>query len=84
MPTAKNGFHILNLRPKKYVCIFKKKNFFLNANLLEKFQILYKHTCILDFTFDFSSLNPLVLLNNNSFTQYYFIVYLYFILLSVF
>ena len=34
MPTAKNGFHILNLHPKKY--IFKKT--FLNANLLEKFQ----------------------------------------------
>ena len=34
MPTAKNGFHILNLHPNKY--IFKKKNTFLNANLLEK------------------------------------------------
>ena len=34
MPTAKNGFHILNLHPKKYA--FKKIPF-INANLLEKF-----------------------------------------------
>ena len=33
MPTAKNGFHILNLHPKKY--IFKKMLFFI-TNLLEK------------------------------------------------
>ena len=32
-PTAKNGFHILNLHPKKYVL---KKTFF-NVHLLEKF-----------------------------------------------
>ena len=32
MPTAKNGFHIINLHPKKYV--LKKK---FNVNLLEKF-----------------------------------------------
>ena len=38
MPTAKNGFHILNLHPKKYV--FKKKLTFFNANLLEKFYII--------------------------------------------
>ena len=37
MPTAKNGFHILNLHPKKYV--FKKKVF--NTNLLEKFLSTY-------------------------------------------
>ena len=37
MPTAKNGFHIHNLHPKKY--LFKKK-LFLNANLLEKFLFL--------------------------------------------
>ena len=37
MPTAKNGFHILNQHPKKYV--FKKILFF-NANLLENFQYL--------------------------------------------
>ena len=37
MPTAKNGFHILNLHPKK--CVFKKKKYpFFNADLLEKFQ----------------------------------------------
>ena len=35
MPTAKNGFHILNLHPKN---IYLKITFF-NANLLEKFQI---------------------------------------------
>ena len=35
MPTAKNGFHILNLHPKKY--IFKKK-LLLNANLIENSQ----------------------------------------------
>ena len=35
MPTAKNGFHILNLHPERF--IFKKYPF-LNANLLEKFQ----------------------------------------------
>ena len=35
MPTAKNGFHILNLHPKKYIL---KKKLFSNANLLEKFQ----------------------------------------------
>ena len=35
MQTAKNEFHIFNLHPKKY--IFKKKNTFFNANLLEKF-----------------------------------------------
>ena len=34
MSTAKNGFHILYLHPKKYV--YKKIHFF-NANLLEKF-----------------------------------------------
>ena len=36
MPTAKNGFHILNRTPKKYVL---KKYPFLNANLLEKFPL---------------------------------------------
>ena len=35
MPTAKNGFHILNLHPRKY--IYLKKNTLFNANLLEKF-----------------------------------------------
>ena len=35
MPTTKNGFHILNLHPKKYVL----KIPFFNANLLEKFKI---------------------------------------------
>ena len=35
MPTAKNGFDIINLLPKKYI-FKKKKTFFLNANLLEK------------------------------------------------
>ena len=34
MPTAKNGFQILNLHPKK--CIFQKKYPFFDANLLEK------------------------------------------------
>ena len=37
MPTAKNGFHILNLHPKKYV--FPKNTRILNANLLEKIRI---------------------------------------------
>ena len=40
MPTAKNGFHILNLHPKKYVL---KKYPCFNANLLEKLLILTKH-----------------------------------------
>ena len=36
MQTAKNGFHIFNLRPKNMY--FKKKKIpFYNANLLEKF-----------------------------------------------
>ena len=37
IPTAKNGFHILDLHPKKHV--FQKIPFF-NGNLLEKFQII--------------------------------------------
>ena len=36
VPTAENGFHILNLHPKKY--IFEKIYPFFNANLLEKFR----------------------------------------------
>ena len=35
MPTAENGFHILNLHPKKH--IFQERKTFFNANLLEKF-----------------------------------------------
>ena len=40
IPTAKNGFHILNLHPKKhtYIYIYIKKKF--SANLLEKFPII--------------------------------------------
>ena len=34
IPTAKNGFQILNLHPKKHA--LKKKYLFFNANLLEK------------------------------------------------
>ena len=34
MPTAKNGFHILNLHPKN---MYLKKYPIFNANLLEKF-----------------------------------------------
>ena len=34
MPTVKNGFHILNLHPKK---MYLKNTLFFNANLLEKF-----------------------------------------------
>ena len=48
MPTAKNELQILNLHPKKY--IFQEKNTpFFNANLLEKFQILFtgRQTCSL-------------------------------------
>ena len=37
MPTAKNGFHILNLHPKKYVLKKKKKK----KKLMEKIQIKY-------------------------------------------
>ena len=43
MPTAKNGFHILNLRPKRYTFKKKKKSFFFNANLLEKFHLFLVH-----------------------------------------
>ena len=39
MPTAKNGFHILNLHPKN---MYLKIPFF-NANILEKFQSSSKH-----------------------------------------
>ena len=35
MPTAKNGFHILNPHPKKY--LFQKRKYIFYANLLEKF-----------------------------------------------
>ena len=39
MPTAKNGFHIFNLHPKKY--IFKTKQYpFLNVNSLENFPFI--------------------------------------------
>ena len=40
MPTAKNGFHILNLHPKKYVL---NKYPCFNANLLEKLLMLTRH-----------------------------------------
>ena len=40
MPTAKNRFHILNLHPKNMY--LKKKYPFLHANLLEKFQSIFK------------------------------------------
>ena len=36
MPTAENGFHILNLHSKKNMYLTKYP--FLNANLLEKFR----------------------------------------------
>ena len=44
MPTAKNGFHIFNLHPKKYM--YLKKYPFLNANLLEKFLTFNPIFCI--------------------------------------
>ena len=40
MPTAKNGFHILNLHPKEYIV---KKIPFFNANLLEKLPNICAH-----------------------------------------
>ena len=46
MPTAKNGFHILNLHPKY---MYLKIPFF-NANILEKFQKQFKtFTTLSDF-----------------------------------
>ena len=47
MSTAKNGFQIRNLHPKK-TCISKIKVPFFNANLLEKYQ-LFKRKNIKDY-----------------------------------
>ena len=38
MPTAKNGLQIRNLHPKKHII---KKTPFFDANLLEKFRIIF-------------------------------------------
>ena len=50
MPTVKNGFHILNLHPKKYAL---KKYPFFNANLLEKFRIFFSRRRVLLLTMEF-------------------------------
>ena len=42
MPTAKNGFHILNLHPKKYICISKNTLFkFRFTRKIPYFQSLF-------------------------------------------